>query len=369
MLNEKLLCRIALGLIPGIGCKSYRQLLELYSEPSDIFSLNHSELKSLFGEHIDIIAAIEKRQTFKRAEEECLFIEKNKLTPLFCTEPSYPKRLNRADCADTPPLLYLHGYCNLNAKYVVSVVGTRRITPYGRDMAENIIRQIANDDMLIVSGLAYGVDTVAHTAALANHLPTAGVLGHGLDRLYPPQNRNLALKMIEHNGCLLTEYPSQTEINPSYFPARNRIIAALADAVIVVEAAEKGGALITANMANSYHRDVFSVPGRCTDSYSRGCNNLIANNKALIYNNAEDFYYNMGWSRNRKRTVEQKELFVSLNKEEQKIADILKTEVTLGIDELCTKSEYSLPKVAATILNLELKGVIKCLPGKMYKLI
>lgn len=368
MPNSDLIYRIALAITPGIGCKSYRQLIELCGEPAQLFNMSRKELNQIFGNHHDIAECIANRATLKRAEEECAFIERNNIIPLFCTDADYPQRLNRSDCADTPPLLYSQGQCNLNAKRIVGVVGTRRITPYGHDMAEKIVGDLRGDDILIVSGLAYGVDTAAHNAALSNNIPTAAVLGHGLDRLYPTQNRKLAMNMLEHGGCLLTEYPSYTQISPSNFPARNRIIAALADAVIVVEAGEKGGALITANIANSYHREVFAVPGRITDTYSRGCNNLLANNKAIIYTNADNFYFNLGWEQPKSQTGTQQQLFPSLTPEEQKIVDMLRQEDMLGIEEICERTAFPLPKVAGLLLNLELENLLHCLPGKMYKL-
>lgn len=353
--------------MPGIGCKSYRQLVDLCGEPQQIFALGRKELARIFGGHTEIAEAIASKSTLQRAEDECLFLEHNGIEALFCTDSDYPQRLNRTDCTDTPPLLYCHGSCNLNAKRVVSIVGTRRMTPYGNDMAQKIVSQLKSDDLLIVSGLAYGVDTAAHTAAVDSGLPTAGVLAHGLDRLYPPQNRKLAMRMLEQGGCLVTEYPSYTKINPTYFPARNRIIAALADAVIVVEASDKGGALITANIANSYHREVFAVPGRVYDSYSRGCNNLIANNKALIYNSSENFFFNMGWGRPNDSDAQQKELFAQLSHDEQSVLDIIKLGDMLTIDEICAQTSFSLPKVAGILLNLEMANLIHCLPGKNYK--
>lgn len=368
MPNSDLIYRIALAITPGIGCKSYRQLIELCGEPAQLFNMSRKELNQIFGNHRDIAESIASKATLKRAEEECAFIERNNIIPLFCTDSDYPQRLNRSDCADTPPLLYSQGRCNLNAKRIVGVVGTRRITPYGRDMTEKIVGELKCDDMVIVSGLAYGVDTAAHSAAISNNLPTVGVLGHGLDRLYPTQNRKLAMNMLEHGGCLLTEYLSYTQISPSNFPARNRIIAALADAVIVVEASEKGGALITANIANSYHREVFAVPGRISDTYSRGCNNLLANNKAIIYTNADNFYFNMGWEQPKSQTGAQQQLFPSLTPDEQKIVDMLRQEDMLGIEEICERTAFPLPKVAGILLNLELENILRCLPGKMYRL-
>lgn len=368
MENNELLYRIALSLTPGIGCKSYRQLIELCGEPSHLFQMSRKELDQIFGTHRAIAESIANKATLRRAEEECIFIERNNITPLFSTDSDYPKRMNRTDCTDTPPLLYCQGRCDLNAKRVVSIVGTRRITPYGRDMAEKIVGDLRGDDILIVSGLAYGVDTAAHTAALTNNLPTAAVLGHGLDQLYPPQNRKLAHSILEQEGCLLTEYPSYTKIAPSNFPARNRIIAALADVVIVVEASEKGGALITANIANSYHREVFAVPGRMSDTYSRGCNNLLANNKAITYTNADNLYYNMGWSRQAAQSGEQQQLFPTLTHDEQALVELLSQEEMLGIEKICEKTAFSLPKVAGLLLNLELENLVRCMPGKRYRL-
>jgi DNA processing protein len=368
MENNELLYRIALSLTPGIGCKSYRQLIELCGEPSHLFQMSRKELDQIFGTHRAIAESIASKATLRRAEEECIFIERNNITPLFSTDSDYPQRMNRTDCADTPPLLYCQGRCNLNAKRVVSIVGTRRITPYGRDMAEKIVGDLRGDDILIISGLAYGVDTAAHTAALTNNLPTAAVLGHGLDQLYPPQNRKLAHSILEQEGCLLTEYPSYTKIAPSNFPARNRIIAALADVIIVVEASEKGGALITANIANSYHREVFAVPGRLSDTYSRGCNNLLANNKAITYTNADNLYYNMGWSRKAAQSGEQQQLFPTLTHDEQTLVELLSQEEMLGIEEICEKTAFSLPKVAGLLLNLELENLVRCMPGKRYRL-
>ena len=326
-----------------------------------------SDLRSLFGNHPSIIHAIASRTTFTQAEKECRFIETNHITPLLCTDSNYPSRLNLPDCSDTPPLLYSRGTCNLNSKRVVSIVGSRRMTDYGSQIVERIISALP-PDVLVVSGLAYGVDTAAHTASLRHSLFTVSVVAHGLDRIYPPQNKNLALRILDSGGAILTEYPSNTAIHQSYFPARNRIIAALSDAVIVVEASTKGGALITAHIANSYHRDVYAVPGRLTDQYSLGCNNLIATQEAMIFNSTDDFLFNMGWQPANRTKIHQTQLPL-LTADEQKVVNILSTQELLSIDELSSKTNFPSPQLAAIILNLELNGVIKCLPGKMYKLL
>jgi DNA processing protein len=226
------------------------------------------------------------------------------------------------------------------------------------------------DKPVIVSGLAYGIDTEAHTAALDNGMPTVAVLGHGLDTIYPHSNRSLAKRILDQGGALLTEYPLDTEIQPAYFPARNRIVAALADATVVVESAERGGGLITANIANGYNREVFAVPGRLDDPLSQGCNNLIANNKAIIIRNAGDLYFQMGWKStiNNARHHEQQELFATLKADEQQIANLLQEYREMTMDEMEKKSDLSLPKIASLLMEMELKGAIRCLPGKIYKL-
>ena len=356
--------QIALSQINGLSCRSCRQLLELGISPEEVFSMSHSGLKQIFGNHDKIVGSIESKQPLEFAKKELEFVEKYNIKVLFHTDAEYPKRLNRPECMDTPVVLFMKGDCDLNKKHVLSFVGTRRATDAGRKTTRTLIEQLGGDDTLIVSGLAYGIDSESHQAALDNQKATVGVLGHGLDQIYPPQNRNLAKAMVE-NGGLLTEYPSETRLNPRLFPARNRIIAALSDATIVVEAAEKGGALITAAIANSYQREVFAVPGRLTDKYAAGCNNLIADNKALIIRNAKDIFYHLGWPLENETGV-QTSLFPDLTKDEQTIYRCLEQNDGITLDEITEKCDFSMPKIAAITLNLELKGIIRCLPGKKY---
>lgn len=365
------LYNIAISMTPGLGCRSCRQLLELLPDPEEVFNMSRKQLKELFGNHDGIIENIATKTMLPRAEEELKWCEKHGIRILFATDADYPQRLNRADCADTPVTLYLKGDCDLNVTRVVSIVGTRRATEYGKDMTSRLVEQMKSEEILIVSGLAYGIDGAAHRASLANGLSTVGVLGHGLDRIYPPLHRNLAKEMIYNKGALLTEYPSQTKINPAYFPARNRIIAALSDATIVVEAAEKGGALITAGIAGSYHRDVFAVPGQVFDSYSKGCNNLIACNRATLLRSIDDLFYILGWDRKSNTPAStsgiQQELFASLSGDEKVIFDILQKTPNLTMAEIEEKCSLSLPKIANALLNMELSNYVKCLPGKIYK--
>ena len=339
------LSQIALTLVPGLGNTSIRRLVDLYPD-DDPFSLPASELKTVFANHPAILGHIQGKTSFPRAEQEMAFCEKNGIRPLFFTSPDYPERLNRAETEDCPALLYVMGTANLNPG---------QLTPFHTP---------------IVSGLAYGIDTAAHTAALDHSLPTVAVLGHGLDRIYPAENRPLAKRILEASGALVTEYPSGTAINPRYFPARNRIIAALGDATVVVEASEKGGALITAAIAASYHRDVFALPGRLSDTYSRGTINLIATNRALLARNADDIAFQLGWPLvGQQATLEGLKETPRLSPDEQKIADALRNADHLTLDEIARTTSFSLPRAAGILFNMEMAKQVRTLPGHLYQLI
>ena len=283
---------LAFSMIPGVGGKTARQLLDIIPNPEDLFLENKKGLEAIFGNKIKIIDAILSKSMFAQAENELKFIETHKIQLLTYADDRYPQRLRRIECGDTPVVLFYKGTVDLNTQRVVSIVETRKPTDYGRQVAERLVQEMANEKILVVSGLAYGIDTCSHRAALQYRLPTVGVLGHGLDTIYPSDNRTLAKEMVA-NGGLLTEFCSKTKLDPHNFPARNRIIAALSDAVIVVEAAKKGGALITAEIANGYNRDVFAIPGKINDLDSEGCNNLIKTNRANLLQSMQDLYYMM----------------------------------------------------------------------------
>ncbi len=362
---------IALSMIPGLGAKSIRQLVDIFPDVEALFSMNDKQLREIFGRHEGVIQAFLSKESLSKAEKEAQMMERYHIKPLFFTDPEYPTRLNNAGCEDTPVLLYCLGSCNLNAEHTVAFVGSRKCTDYGRTTTARLIQEFKGGNIVTISGLAYGIDTAAHAASLDNQTPTIAVLGHGLDQIYPSQNRALSKRILEMGGALLTEYPLYTAINPTYFPARNRIIAALADATVVVEAAEKGGALITANMANGYHREVFAVPGRLDDPMSAGCNNLIASNKAGIVRNAGDIYYQMGWKNffdKKRQREEQQQLFADLTENEQLLVNLLKENRELTLDDFCERSPLSMPKIASILTDLELKKVVRCLPGRIYKL-
>ena len=361
------LSQIALTFIPRLGPTAIRRLMEAYPD-EDIFSLPRQELKAAFGSHIGIIESISSKSGHARAEQELAFCEKNGIRPLFFTDSDFPERLNRPECGDSPVLLYVMGRADLNAERTVSVVGTRRATAQGRDNTDRLVRDLKAYNTPIVSGLAYGIDTAAHTAALDHGLPTVAVLGHGLDRIYPPENRPLAKRILDAGGALVTEYPNGTAIHPKYFPARNRIIAAMGDATVVVEASEKGGALITAAIAASYQRDVFALPGRLTDTYSRGCNNLIATNRAQLLRTADDIAFQLGWPLiGKQMAIAEAEEAAALSPTEQKVIDLLQEHDRMTLDEVAARLAASLPKAAGLMFNLEMRGLVHTLPGHLYQ--
>lgn len=364
MPEHDLLYQIGITLIPGIGDISGKKLVAYCGSPEAVFSEKKAALKKIPGIGDTTVNSIINHSVFKRAETEINFTEQNGIKPLFYTDKNYPVRL--LNCEDGPMMLYYKGNSDLNAGRVVAIVGTRRATNYGRNRCEEIVESLANKDALIVSGLAYGIDSCAHRKAVDLSIDTVGVLGHGLDRLYPALNRKLAEKMIEKGG-LLAEFRYGTKPDRENFPKRNRIVAGMSDAVVVIESDRKGGALITAELANSYNRDVFAVPGRLGDDTSRGCNYLIKTNRAALIESGEDIAYIMGWDEKKISPKTQKQLFVQLSESEKLIYEIIRQAGEIGIDQLVIKSRLSTSKVAASLLNLEFEGVVECLPGKLYK--
>ena len=283
------------------------------------------------------------------------------------TDKDYPQRL--LNCYDSPTLLYYRGTADLNASKIIAIVGTRNNSDYGKQATEKLIKELATQNVLIVSGLAFGIDAIAHKSAIKNQLPTVGILGHGLDQIYPFEHSGLAKDMIKHRGGLLTEFRSHSKPDKHNFPIRNRIVAGMSDATIVIETGIKGGSMITAELANGYNKDVFAFPGRTNDTKSAGCNYLIKNNKAILLTDAQELIEMMGWEdKEVKGEKSQKEIFIELSKDEKLIIDILKEKESAHIDEINLKSGLNSSSVAAVILNLELQNVILSLPGKIYQL-
>ena len=361
----------ALTRIPGIGNIALCNLIKQLGSATAIFQ-HRKELSQLVpGVSDKLIKALDCSEAFKRAEEELVFADKNQIKCLTFNDKDYPDRLR--ECDDAPIVLYYRGNTELNSLRVISIVGTRHATPYGLDLCNAFIRQLSEicPDALIVSGLAYGIDIQAHRTALQYNFPTVGVLAHGLDRIYPSAHRKTAISMMD-NGGLLTEFMSGTNPDKQNFVKRNRIVAGMCDAAIVVESAAKGGALITAELAGSYHKDCFAFPGKVTDMYSAGCNELIKNNKASLIMNAEDFVQAMGWDYQTKAKTGnvQRELFPELSSEEKIIIEVLeKNTEGMQINNLVVACNIPISQMSSILFELEMKGVIRAMAGGIYRLL
>ena len=365
-MQDELLYQIALTLIPNIGDVHAKALVNHFGRAGAIFHASKKELDALEGIGSIRASYIKNFHDFNRAEEEMEFIKKYKIKALFLTDKEYPQRL--LNCYDSPSLLYYKGNADLNSSKIIAIVGTRNHNEYGKNTCEKFIEELKNENVVIVSGLAFGIDSIAHKTSIKNNLKTVGVLAHGLDRVYPSQNASLAKQMIQDGG-LLTEFKSNTIPDRQNFPTRNRIVAGISDCIIVIETGIKGGSLITAELGNGYNKDIFAFPGRITDTRSEGCNYLIKNNKAALITCADDLLENMGWKENKKPTSKkQRELFIKLTEDEKIIIDILQTQVQVHIDELHFKSKLNSSAVAQALLMLEMQGIITSLPGKIYKI-
>lgn len=370
IVNDPLIYNIGITLLPGVGDITAKNLIAYCGSAEAVFNEKKSHLEKIPGIGtilIDVISNGEiQKDALKRAEEEIEFLEKEKVKAIFYSDESYPFKLKQ--CDDGPVLLYYKGNADLNAKKILSIVGTRAATDYGKEVTKRLVEELSTYSPLIVSGLALGIDICAHKAALKNNLQTVAVLAHGLEKIYPDLNIQTAKQMIEQGG-LLTEFISRTEMVPEFFPRRNRIVAGLADATIVIESKKSGGSLITADIANSYDRDVFAIPGRMNDSSSEGCNWLIKTNKAMLIQSAEDIVKALSWDvENQKPKRTQTELFANLSEEEEALVNVLKQKEKTHIDDLSLASNLPMSKTASLLLNLEFSGVIKSLPGKMYEL-
>ncbi len=363
---ENLNYKIALTLIPNIGDILAKRLVAYCGSPQAVFEEKKTSLEKIPGIGSSHAKAVINHTIFERADDEIKFIKKNNITPLFYLDSNYPKRLTY--CEDSPVMLYYKGNANLNSEKIISIVGTREATEYGKKICEKLITDLAVHNVLIVSGLAYGIDICAHKAALDNKLATVCALAHGLDRIYPAAHQSTAQKMLE-NGGWLTDFTSKTIPNRENFPRRNRIVAGISDATIVIESKKSGGSLITADIANSYNRDVFAFPGRVDDVCSEGCNNLIKQNKAALIQSAADIIYILGWEQTKNiKAPQQKKLFLELSNDEELLVNVLKEKDSVTIDDLCFASKLPMSKVSALLLTLEFSGIVKSFPGKAYRL-
>jgi DNA processing protein len=365
-MNPDLLYQIALTQVPNIGAVQAKNLIEHFGDAASIFNAKKKDLASVEGIGEIKAKSIKAFNDFETAEKEIRFAEKHRIKSLFLKDDDYPKRL--LHCYDPPTLLFYRGNTDLNNTKVISIIGTRNNTDYGKQITESLVQGLAELNVLVVSGLAFGIDAIAHKTANTNKLPTVGVLAHGLDTIYPLQHKALA-KEILLNGGLLTEFVSNTKPDKHNFPRRNRIVAGMADATIVIETQVKGGSMITAELAYNYNRDLFAVPGKTTDTKSSGCLKLIQQNKAILFSDVSQLLQVMGWEEKAKsKTKKTRELFIDLSEEERVIVELLKDRESVHIDELYLKSSLSSSTVAGVILNLELQNVIGSMPGKLYRL-
>ena len=367
--DEQLRYRIALAAVKGMKRVLAETLVELTGDVSSFFTLSQRELVELTGWQSSLFSEVERGRALMTAAQEVAFIRKNNITPLFFTDADYPERL--LECEDAPLMLYYKGNASLHPPRVVSIVGTRHATPYGKNFVENLVKDLAQacPDVLIVSGLAYGIDIAAHRAALRNGLPTVAVLAHGLNTIYPSQHRNTAIEMLGQGG-LLTEYGSWQASHPGFFLARNRIVAGMADAVVVVESGTKGGSLTTAQLAADYHRDVFALPGRVGDISSMGCNNLIKQNRAALITCADDLLEVMGWAtaqEKRSQATLAATVEVELTPPEQHIMGYLRTQGEGQINRMAVELNTPIATLSATLVELEFKGCVVAFPGGVYR--
>lgn len=366
-LKDSLVYQIGLSLVPGIGTVLGKKLVKLCGSAERVFTDPGRCLGRFPRIREAIAAASARRDLFDRVDREMEFLERYTIRPLFFQDPDYPRRLR--NCYDAPLMLYYKGCTPLNQTKIVGIVGTRNATDYGKAVTRELIGGLVRHEVLIVSGLAYGIDGCAHRSALESGLSTVGVLGHGLDMVYPWAHRPLAGRMVQSGG-LLSEFMSQTRPDRNNFPKRNRIIAGLCDALVVVEAGSKGGALITADIANSYNRDVFAVPGRVTDPFSEGTNLLIRTNRASLIQKPEDIEYLMGWDEKVQPAGGlQRKIFPDLSPEEEVIVGIIREAGKAGIDDVCIRAGLPMSRVSASLLHLEFEGIVNCMPGKVYMLV
>lgn len=360
---DPLLLRLALLLVPGVGDVLLRILVRACGSPEAVFLEKKRRLALIPGVGERIAAAVAGFSDWDRAEEEMRFVHENHIRALFFTDDAYPGRLRH--CPDAPAMLFVRGTADLNAGRMLGVVGTRQSSEYGNLMTEALVNSLREYQCTVVSGLAFGIDIRAHRAALAAGLPTVAAVAHGLDRVYPAQHRATARSMVGEGGALISDQLSGTRLSPELFPRRNRIIAGLCDALVVVESRASGGAIITADIANSYNREVFAFPGRVGDAASEGCLALIRTHRAALLCSGAELAEAMGWVQRDAQQPTQLGLFQDFNPEERQIWDVLGAD-TLHADALLGATALSSGRLSLLLLDMEMKGWIKVLPGKRY---
>lgn len=367
MQHTNLYYTLALLQVEGIGDIVAKKLINHCGSAQNVFETAKTKLKSIDGIGEILLKKLKDKSVFEKAQRELEYIEKENIQFSVFSDANYPERLKH--CIDGPIVLFSSGTMQLQQQKIISIVGTRQITSYGTEMCKKLIEELAPVNPVIVSGFAYGVDIVAHQAAMDHHLQTIGVLAHGLNQIYPKTHKKYVAKM-EQNGGFLTEFWSTSNPDKENFVRRNRIVAGMAEATIVIESADRGGSLITATLANDYNRDVFAVPGRTTDKYSQGCNNLIKTQRAHLLTSAADLIYILNWELENKTAKSiQKQLFVTLDDDEQKVYDFLQKNGKEEMDMIAISCEFPIYRISSILLNMELKGVVRPLPGKSFEAI
>ncbi len=358
---------LLLKLIPKIGPVTSKKLIDFFEKPNNIFKENPSHLKKIEGFSESLAKNFYNVEPLlKKVSQEINFIEKNNITPLCFGEENYPKTLQF--CADSPIILFTKGTVNYENQKIISIVGTRNNTHIGKEFCEKLIEELAPINPIIVSGFAYGIDIIAHRAALKNNLTTVACLGHNFDTIYPEDHKKYIPEVMK-KGSLITEFMSYDTFDKNNFPKRNRIIAGIAHCTVVIETKSKGGSMITANLAHQYNRDLFAVPGRASDSMSKGCLSLIKSQKAQLITEAKDIIESMGWQveKEKSRKNYQKNLFITLNKEEKEIIALL-NEGQKSLDNIALEAQFNISKTAAILFELELKGAVRAMPGKKFEI-
>jgi DNA processing protein len=366
MTDQDLFHLLALQQVEGVGDIMAKKLLTHCGNAAEVFKTKSSQLAAIDGIGSVLLKNLKDKIVFEKAEQELHFIKSNEIKASYFKDENYPDRLKH--CIDGPVLLFTSGNIDLKNKKTISIVGTRQITSYGMEFCRKLIEDLAPLDPVIVSGFAYGVDIFAHQLAMEHNLQTIGVVAHGLNQIYPKTHKKYVAK-VEQNGGFMTEFWSSSNPEKENFVRRNRIVAGISEATIVIESADRGGSLITANIANDYNRDVFAVPGRVNDKYSQGCNNLIKTQKANVLTSAADLIYILNWDIGSKVKPVQKQLFVTLEPDEQKVYDYLLKNGKELMDIIALRCDFPIYKISGMLLNMELKGVIRPLPGKLFEAI
>ena len=366
MTEDELFYLLALQRVEGVGDVMAKKLITHCGSADAVFSTKSAQLAAIDGVGSILLKNIKDKSVFDKATAEMQFINHNNIKVAYFQDVDYPERLKQ--CIDGPLLLFSSGAIDLKNRKIISIVGTRQITSYGIDFCRKFMEDLAPLDPVIVSGFAYGVDIVAHQLAIELNLQTIGVVAHGLNQIYPKTHKKYVAK-VEENGGFMTEFWSSSNPDKENFVRRNRIVAGMSEATIVIESADRGGSLITANMANDYNRDVFAVPGRVTDKYSQGCNNLIKTQKANVLTSAADLVYILNWEVQKQVKPVQKQLFVTLDGDEQLVYDYLLRTGKEVMDIIALHCDFPIYRISGLLLNMELKGLVRPLPGKLFEAI